>query len=871
MEDKNAIGGNYKFMGMKVFGSIENFYKNVKTYRRVFDKSECRYIYGELAFYNKLFDERDWQCKVKMICIDTANNKQVCELEKERTILKDQNIIKIQEGWGTADAGGFWYEGKFRWDAYINDTFVQSTYFYVIQEGAVTAEENPYFNIESVRLFESSGTVVAPDQRKYLQGFNKDTVRYINVEMILEMKSKAKLLPLDFKFNFYNDLGQHKAFVEYFREINPTTENKLNFDAGYGAKQGKYWFEDDYTCEVTFMNQLIAVIPFKVTLEDEPMEEGISFAVHRRSLQDVKAATGIKEDMTFEEATQDLNSLIGLESVKKQIDELATYLKFLKVRKEKGFKEDNTFNLHTAFLGNPGTGKTTVAKMLGQIYRSLGLLSKGDVHEVGRVDLVGEYIGQTAPKVKKAIEKARGGILFVDEAYALSNRGDDGKDFGNEVIEVLLKEMSDGKGDLAIVFAGYPKEMQSFLTSNPGMSSRITNHIHFPDYVPNELMEIVSYSAEKRDVKLSEPAAALLHKKVVEVYRGRDENFGNARFINGIIEECKQNMALRLMKSENFDTLEGDELSMIELEDVEKAFGVTDARNVTMPVDNAALGEALKELHELIGLDEVKRDVAEMAKLVSYYTEIGRDVKKAFSMHTVFTGNPGTGKTTVARIIVKIYKALGILERGHLVETDRKGLVAGYTGQTAIKTAEMIDSAMGGGLFIDEAYVLTQGGANDFGKEAVDTLLKRMEDQRGEFIVIAAGYPDEMKKFLEMNPGLLSRFDRKLEFPDYSADELVEIAQAMFETENLYLDKEALQHLQEYIIQMLEHKHQYFGNARSIRKVVQEITRRQHLRLADMASEKRTPEMVRTVTIEDFKDFDLMDQGVKKDAKGIGF
>jgi SpoVK/Ycf46/Vps4 family AAA+-type ATPase len=384
-------------------------------------------------------------------------------------------------------------------------------------------------------------------------------------------------------------------------------------------------------------------------------------------------------------------------------------------------------------------------------------------------------------------------------------------------------------------------------------------------------MEIAEYASNKRSVKISPEAQELLHKKVIEAYRNRDQHFGNARYINGIIEECKQNMALRLMRADDFDSLEDDALSTIELQDVEKAFGMTNSKSVHIPVDEAALNEALKELHEMIGLEEVKRDVDEMAKLVRYYTEIGRDVKKAFSMHTIFTGNPGTGKTTVARILVKIYKALGILERGHLVECDRKELVAGYTGQTAVKTSLVIDQAIGGGLFIDEAYSLTQGGQGDFGREAIETLLKRMEDQRGDFIVIAAGYPDEMRRFLETNPGLMSRFDRTLRFPDYSAEELMEIARTMFEKENLELDQEAEAFLKQYIEDMLAHKHKYFGNARSIRKVVKEIARHQNLRLAELSSDERTSEMVRTVTLADFEDFKLMEHKDDKKRKGIGF
>jgi len=177
---------------------------------------------------------------------------------------------------------------------------------------------------------------------------------------------------------------------------------------------------------------------------------------------------------------------------------------------------------------------------------------------------------------------------------------------------------------------------------------------------------------------------------------------------------------------------------------------------------------------------------------------------------------------------------------------------------------------MGGGLFIDEAYALTQGGQGDFGKEAVDTLLKRMEDKRGEFMVIVAGYPKEMRQFLESNPGLLSRFDRTLKFKDYTAEELFQIASDMCEQKDLYLNEEASKLLQNYIQDLLDHKHKYFGNARSIRKVVDEVVRRQNLRLASISHAERSHEMVKTITAADLQDFRLIEQDEQRPGS-IGF
>ncbi|MEM7105873.1 MAG: AAA family ATPase [Bacteroidota bacterium] len=871
MSDKNdALGGNYKFATLKTFGSKENLHQNVKKYRRVFDVAESRYIYAEMAFYNKLFDEKEWKTEVKLICVNVDTKKQVCELKKEITISSDKNMIYVREGWGTPDPG-WWKRGVYRWDAYIGDNFVGNITFYVVNNGLVTSEHNPYFDITSLKMFESPRNGMAFDQREYLSTFPGTTTRYVNIEMTLANKlTQEDNLPLEFHFNFYNDASQLKAVMTYFRNFTDKRQ-QIILDTGYGSDTSGFWYEDNYSLEIIFMDQLIAVVPFRVGKEKELMSEtGANYSTNT-----LRTPTGPEAEeeqkITFEDAKQELEDLIGLHAVKTQINELATYLQFIKIRQEKGFTDSDKMSLHTVFMGNPGTGKTTVARMLGKIYTSLDLLSHGRVFEVGRADLVGEFIGQTAPKVKKAIEQARGGILFIDEAYALTDRGDDKKDFGKEVIEVLLKELSDGKGDIAIVFAGYPEEMQSFLDANPGLASRLPNVISFPDYSPDELMDIAEYSAGKKDVTIEGDAKILIKNKVVEAYRNRNRKFGNARFVNGIIEEAKQNMALRLMReNSNFDEVPKEVLSTITHADVEKVFIKDANKGVDLPVDEPLYKDAMTQLNQLIGLDNVKKEVEEMAKLVRYYREIGKDIRRSFSLHGVFKGNPGTGKTTVARLLVQIYKALGILERGHLVEVARKDLVAGYVGQTAMKTSKVIDEAIGGGLFIDEAYALSERGQNDFGKEVIETLLKRMEDQRGEFMIIVAGYPEEMQAFLEANPGLLSRFDRQFHFKDYSVDELYEIGEMIIRMEDMKITDKAWDHLKSYIKKLVDNKHKYFGNARTVRKIVTEAIRRQHLRMADLPAKKRTEEVIQTISIEDVSDFELMEQRVKQKTIGFG-
>jgi SpoVK/Ycf46/Vps4 family AAA+-type ATPase len=874
---------NFKFRDIKTYCSTEWLANNTKKYRSVFDEQEIAYLYCEVSLYNKQFDNKTWNLQMQLKCFDQENNE-ICDLNCDREVDTADTITYIREGWGVKTPGAYWKAGIYRWEAWIGGELVATKTFYVENVGMVRSGMNPYFKIETVKLYEGPDENTRSEDRKYYTVFNAMNTRYVWVEVNTKnLTRKSQDLPIELIFNFRTANGYLKGSVTKLFFIKPNDET-FTATIGWGSDIVGTWSRGEYYAEIIFMDELLASMPFEigddyveateedflpltqiefVHMEDEDDDHSISEQQGRVE----KEESG--EAQNFDEVIKELDQLIGLGGIKQKIHEYSDYLRFVALRREKGFEESDKINLHAVFKGNPGTGKTTVARLLGKIYKELGLLKKGHVHEVDRGDLVAEFIGQTAPKTKEAIKKAKDGILFIDEAYSLARKDEDSKDFGREAIEVLLKELSDAN-DIAIVVAGYPEEMDIFLESNPGLKSRFNMYYDFADYVPQELLQIAEFAAAKKGVRFTGAAKDVLYKYLVDKYRDRDKFFGNARMVNSIVDEAKMNLGLRIMKTAKPADLTKEQLSDIEPVDLQKIMTAGKGMLPDIPIDEELLKESLGKLKRMIGLNKVKQDIDELIKLVRYYKSQGKDVRKAFSLHNVFSGNPGTGKTTVARILAQIYKALGILERGHLVECDRQSLVGGYVGQTAIKTSDLINKAIGGVLFVDEAYSLTDGGANDFGREAVETLLKRMEDRRGEFIVIAAGYTQNMEKFMESNPGLKSRFDKVFYFEDFNADELYTVAINQLGENNITPDAAAAEQLKKYIEFMYKNRDKYFGNGRSVRKVIEEAIRNQHLRLSELPKNKQTAKAINTLVLEDVEEFST-DIKPGTPGGGIGF
>jgi SpoVK/Ycf46/Vps4 family AAA+-type ATPase len=684
----------------------------------------------------------------------------------------------------------------------------------------------------------------------------KDGILFFdNVQKLLPDKYSNQVNPLDKLFVEMDKWEDNPIVIisgltkglEDFLESNPAVANrfkytfrmptpgyqeltdicKLNLRIKYGITE----FSEEAD------SQLTRFFKYQVKIKDETFGNGhlatktsediftqfISRGADAKQVEKSDIKGYVPEERSVEDILKDLDTYIGMDEVKAAVKEMAYSVQNAMQRAERGLGEQEKMSMHIILTGNPGTGKTTIARKLGEILAAIGYLDSGHVVEVDRAKMVSQYQGETPKVVDALCDKAKGGILFVDEAYTLApvSASGDRDAQGAQALEKLMKRMEDDRGQFIVIAAGYRTEMENLFRVNPGFRSRFNYFLDIKDYSPAELYQIMQVFAKQKKYIFSPEAEALTKKMITEMYNSRDKDFANGRTMRTLFDQICKKQAQRL-QGVDISSMSNEELMTIKQEDV--------PYEAPKSVD---VGDCLKKLDGLVGLSGVKKEISNLTAFLNL--QIRRGETNTFQgKHYVFTGNPGTGKTTVARIMADIFKTLGVVSRGQLVEADRAKLVAGYSGQTAIKTNQLVDQALGGVLFIDEAYTLKSSDGDTFGAEAIDTLLKRLEDDRGKFICIVAGYTDQMHDFIDTNPGLKSRFTQTIHFDDYTPDELTEIFLHLAEAKNFTVDDDTHAAIHRQFEQLYLRRDKNFGNAREARRIFNEAVERQSQRLVKL-------------------------------------
>ena len=486
-----------------------------------------------------------------------------------------------------------------------------------------------------------------------------------------------------------------------------------------------------------------------------------------------------------------LDSLVGLETVKTEFRNIYK----LQIA---GLTDPENMCYHMLFTGNPGTGKTTVARLAADLFFRMGVIKTNKLVVAKPCDLVSEWIGGTGSKAMEVIRRAYNGVLFIDEAYGIANM-----DRGRELLNVLLQEMENNADKLIVIFAGYVDEMRQLLKANPGLGSRIGQQIHFDDYTPEELAQIFLQMSKKDGFSLDPSARDELDDCISALMT--KEFFGNAREIQNMLQDLKE-----IWSDDYYNAVTGQDAA------------AADVARVFMPHHFEKIMPPKKEvsINDLIGLDVLKNKLAVFKRQAMYQKHLkekGFADLTDFSMHMIFTGNSGTGKTSVAKLIADDLYSIGMLKTNRLVVVGRKDLVSPY-GDTAQKTADVIRKAVGGVLFVDEAYSLA--GSRVSGNECIDVLLTAMEEHKADTVFVFAGYVDEMQEFLAMNPGIQSRIGYTFHFEDYSAEELTRMYAEKMHKTGFVVEDEAISQVRDIMEYFLDVKN--FGNGRFVNHVIQQ-------------------------------------------------
>lgn len=652
--------------------------------------------------------------------------------------------------------------------------------------------------------------------------------RNLLVELVKGNEKAKELFPNFFHFEDLSPEAMFQYMQDYANEKNymfdPATEEPLKDYLFQIYKLRGSNFRNALFLQELFDREIVPRMSERIVKQDIPNKQKNLCTILVEDMPDIKTTD-------TNEAIAKLNSLVGLDEVKKQILDHTALVKLNRLRAGKGM-----FNkmppMHMVFTGNPGTGKTTIAKYIGEIYHSIGVLSSGHVVVADRAKLVGEYIGVTEMNTLRAINNARGGVLFIDEAYSLFTETKEKKDYGMRVIETLLTYMGTDDTDMIVILAGYTEEMQKMLDSNPGLRSRFSYIFHFEDYTPEQLMQIAKVVIKREHYSITTDAERKLAKYVINAYDHKDVHFGNARFITRLITtQIIPSLSRRILAKP------ADEISMEEMTTIEEC-DIPDIVAVGMKpreLDETILTESLAKLNNLTGLQNAKHALNDYVAISRLRHEQGTLKIAPQTLYWDFIGKTGTGKSNVAEILGKLLLGLGILKRGHTVCVNAEEL----TGSDSYQILERaIKEARDGVMFLDmdapnigDLYITHL-------KMWIFNKLRELQQTTALIFAQVEASEDIIAKNLATNG--IAAYGNTIVFNDFTKGELVEILIYLLKNEyQLDIMPDAKTKIQKYIESAKARETKASPvNARTILHLAQTIAHITQLRVATTKGEQ---------------------------------